>query len=186
MTGAGWEAFRHSRKEPVDLLLGDAETVLAAMPDAMVDTVVTSPPFWSLRDYWLAARADRAGRCAFATAPDVPLDATATLTRAAPMLPRIRAAGYPAALVAQDGLEDLPVLWALFDALFIGGSTARKLSPAASRLVAGPDSAGCGFTWAGSTADAASTTPRRSAATPLTARCSPTAPTVTDPSSSAG
>jgi hypothetical protein len=32
---------------------------------------------------WLAARADRAGRCAFATAPDVPLDAAATLTRAA-------------------------------------------------------------------------------------------------------
>jgi DNA modification methylase len=51
MTGAGWEAFRHWREGPVDLLLGDARRVLAAMPDAMVDTVVTSPPFWSLRDY---------------------------------------------------------------------------------------------------------------------------------------
>ena len=84
---------------------------------------------------WLAARADRAGRCTFATAPDVPLNAAATLTRAAPMLPQIRAAGYPAALVAQDGLEDLPVPWALFDTLFIGGSTAWKLGPAAAHLI---------------------------------------------------
>ncbi len=51
MTGAGWETFRYRREGPVDLLLGDAGQVLAAMPDAMVDTVVTSPPFWSLRDY---------------------------------------------------------------------------------------------------------------------------------------
>ena len=51
MTAAGWEAFRYRRQGPVDLLLGDAGRVLAAMPDAMVDTVVASPPFWSLRDY---------------------------------------------------------------------------------------------------------------------------------------
>ena len=38
-------------------------------------------------------------------------DAAATLTRSAPMLPRIRALGYPAALVAQDGLEHLAVPW---------------------------------------------------------------------------
>ncbi len=48
MTGAGWEAFRYRREGPVDLLLGDAGQVLAAMPDAMVNTVVTSPSFWSL------------------------------------------------------------------------------------------------------------------------------------------
>ncbi|MGH3620881.1 MAG: DNA-methyltransferase [Sciscionella sp.] len=33
------------------LVLGDAAVVLAAMPDNCVQTVVTSPPYWSLRDY---------------------------------------------------------------------------------------------------------------------------------------
>lgn len=33
------------------LILGDAHQVLAAMPAQSVQTVVTSPPYWSLRDY---------------------------------------------------------------------------------------------------------------------------------------
>ena len=33
------------------LLCGDAEKALALLPDACVQTVVTSPPYWSLRDY---------------------------------------------------------------------------------------------------------------------------------------
>ncbi len=33
------------------LVLGDATKVLAAMPAASVQSVVTSPPYWSLRDY---------------------------------------------------------------------------------------------------------------------------------------
>lgn len=33
------------------LVLGDARAVLAAMPPECVQTVVTSPPYWSLRDY---------------------------------------------------------------------------------------------------------------------------------------
>jgi len=33
------------------LVLGDAASVLASMPDGCVHTVVTSPPYWSLRDY---------------------------------------------------------------------------------------------------------------------------------------
>lgn len=49
---------------------------------------------------WLARHAAHAARCAFATAPDVPGDAAATLARSVPMLPRIRAA-----VVAHDGLE---------------------------------------------------------------------------------
>jgi len=69
---------------------------------------------------WLAARRAHADRCAFATAPDVVGNAAATLARSIPMLPRIRAAGYRAALVAQDGLEDLPVPSPAMDALFIG------------------------------------------------------------------
>lgn len=63
-------------------------------------------------------------------------DAAATLTRSAPMLPRIRALGYPAALVAQDGLEHLAVPWDAFDVLFLGGTTDWKLGPAAADLPA--------------------------------------------------
>lgn len=85
---------------------------------------------------WLVSRAGQAGGCAFAVAPDVVGDAEATLARSAPWLPRIRALGYPAALVAQDGLEALPVPWEEFDVLFIGGSTGWKLGPAAAALAA--------------------------------------------------
>jgi len=83
---------------------------------------------------WLAGM-DPSG-CLFATAPDVVGDAPATLARSAPMLPRIRALGYPAALVAQDGLEALTVPWDELDVLFIGGSTEWKLGPHARALTA--------------------------------------------------
>jgi hypothetical protein len=85
---------------------------------------------------WLAKHAHDAATCAFATAPDVVGDAVATLVRSLPLLPKIRALGYPAALVAQDGLEDLEVPWDSFDALFIGGSTDWKLGPAVRDLIA--------------------------------------------------
>lgn len=84
---------------------------------------------------WLIRHAEDAPRCLFATAPDVVGDAQATLERSRPWLPRIRALGYPAALVAQDGLEHLAVPWDEFDALFIGGSTEWKLGPEARALV---------------------------------------------------
>lgn len=61
-------------------------------------------------------------------------DAEATLARSAPWLPVIRALGYPAALVAQDGLQDLTVPWDDFDVLLVGGSTTWKLSPHAARI----------------------------------------------------
>lgn len=78
----------------------------------------------------------RTRTCLFATAPDVVGDAAATLARSAPHLTRIRQMGYPAALVAQDGLESLAVPWDTFDVLFLGGSTGWKLSPAAAALAA--------------------------------------------------
>lgn len=84
---------------------------------------------------WLTANAGRAGSCAFAVAPDVVGDAAATLARSLPWLPRIRALGYPAAFVGQNGQEDLPVPWDQFDVLFIGGDDAWKLGPHARRLV---------------------------------------------------
>jgi hypothetical protein len=83
---------------------------------------------------WLTKHSPDAGRCLFATAPDVVGDAETTLKRSAPFLPVIRRLGYPAALVAQDGLEDLEVPWDTFDALFIGGSTEWKLGPAAAAI----------------------------------------------------
>ena len=85
---------------------------------------------------WLSARTAHVARCAFAAAPDVVADGAATLARSLPMLERIRALGYPAALVAQDGLEHLNVPWDAFDVLFLGASTAWKLGPAAAELAA--------------------------------------------------
>lgn len=76
---------------------------------------------------WLQANAHDSASCLFAVAPDVVADASATLERSLSWLPQIRALGYPAALVAQDGLEHLDVPWDEFDVLFIGGSTEWKL-----------------------------------------------------------
>lgn len=95
----------------------------------------SSPETYSDERYldWLAKRPGKE-RCLFATAPDVVGDARATLALSMPMLPRIRALGYRVAFVAQDGQENLPVPWDDFDVLFIGGTTAWKLSAQAERL----------------------------------------------------
>ena len=85
---------------------------------------------------WLHRHRTHADRCLFATAPDVPGKADATLQRSMPHLTTIRALGYPAALIAQDGLERLPVPWPEFDVLFLGGTTPWKLGPAAAQLAA--------------------------------------------------
>lgn len=84
---------------------------------------------------WLRKRAVYLDSCLFATAPDVVGDAAATLEMSRPMLPQIRALGYKAALVAQDGLESLDVPWDEFDCLFVGGTTKWKLSEHAYSLV---------------------------------------------------
>lgn len=78
-------------------------------------------------------------RCLFVSAPDVVGDAEATWARSAAWLPMIRRAGHLAALVAQDGMEDMDNLEEQFracDVLFIGGSTEWKLSEAARELTA--------------------------------------------------
>ncbi len=72
--------------------------------------------------------------CLFATAPDVLGDHAATLELSLPMLPRIRAAGYRAAFVAQDGFDGAP--WDELDAVFIGGTTEFKLGPQVPKIVA--------------------------------------------------
>ncbi|WP_187368315.1 hypothetical protein [Nonomuraea terrae] len=78
---------------------------------------------------------DHADRSLFVTAPDVVGNAYATVARSRRMLKEIRAMGLPAALVAQDFMEFCPPWdWDDFDALFIGGTTAWKLSDAAANL----------------------------------------------------
>jgi len=84
---------------------------------------------------WLERNAYAAESCAFATAPDVVGDAAATLERSLSWLPKIRALGYPAAFVAQDGLEHHPIPWDQLDVLFIGGTTQWKLGAAVRRIV---------------------------------------------------
>ena len=80
---------------------------------------------------FLVEAAGSADRCLFATAPDVVGDAAATLDRSRPWLSKIRELGYPAAFVAQDGIENTDVPWDEFDCLFIGGSDEFKVSPVA-------------------------------------------------------
>jgi hypothetical protein len=74
--------------------------------------------------------------CLFVTCPDVVGDAAATARRFRRWAGLIERGGLPVALAAQDGLERRTVPWGSIDALFIGGTTAWKLSPAAARLVA--------------------------------------------------
>jgi hypothetical protein len=93
---------------------------------------------WDAAKWWrfLEDNAHDAPTCLFATAPDVVGDAAATLARSAEWLPRIQALGYPAAFVAQDGLENLEVPWDSFSVLFLGGTTTWKLGPHARELTA--------------------------------------------------
>lgn len=84
--------------------------------------------------WWAWLQTLPAERVEFAVAPDVVGDAAATLTRSRPWLGKIRSLNIPAAFVAQDGQEALPVPWDEFDVLFIGGSTAWKLGLHAAGL----------------------------------------------------
>lgn len=72
--------------------------------------------------------------CRFVACPDVFGDAATTLARFAVWAPVIRALGLPVGLVAQDGLERLPVPWGEIDALFVGGGTDWKLGPGTAAL----------------------------------------------------
>lgn len=85
---------------------------------------------------FLEANTHAANDCLFAVAPDVVGDAQATFARSTPWLPKIRALGYPAAFVLQDGATDDLIPWDDFDCLFIGGSTEYKLGSEARAYVA--------------------------------------------------
>lgn len=110
----------------------------AGVPWAADNGRFSAPARYSDEKYlaWLARMEPYRERCLFATAPDVVGNAIQTLVMSRPMLSRIREAGYPAAFVAQDGLEKSVPPWDEFDALFVGGSTTWKLSEAAYAIVA--------------------------------------------------
>jgi len=91
---------------------------------------------WDADTWWRWLTRQDPADCVFAVAPDVVGDAAATARRAAPWLPRIRAAGFPVAYVAQDGLSVGTCPWGRIDALFVGGTTGWKLGPEAAALVA--------------------------------------------------
>lgn len=83
---------------------------------------------------WLRRWQSEAARCVFATAPDVLCDAGATWERSAPVLPQLRQLGYPAALVAQNGIDQVD--WGAIDCLFVGGDDDFKSCPVVCDLVA--------------------------------------------------
>lgn len=71
--------------------------------------------------------------CLFVTAPDVVGSARRTLE----IFERwhMRLMGWNVALVCQDGQENLPLPWDNISAVFIGGSTSWKCSPAALQII---------------------------------------------------
>jgi hypothetical protein len=83
---------------------------------------------------WLAGLRRYRERCLFAVAPDVVLDADATLLRSLPYLPTIRQLGFPAAFVSQNGCRPDLVPWDATDCLFVGGDDAWKLGEASWAL----------------------------------------------------
>lgn len=84
---------------------------------------------------FLGRHLHRQADCLFVAVPDVIGDGQATLDNYPSMARRIRSAGWPVALVGQDGMEDLEIPWGLVDWLFIGGSTEWKLGEGAARLI---------------------------------------------------
>ena len=100
---------------------------------------------------WLDSMAAHQSRCLFVAAPDVVGDAVTTLAQLPTMARRLRDAGWPVAVVGQDGMEALDVPWHLVDWLFVGGSTGWKLGAGAAELIAQAQAAGKRVHVAGST-----------------------------------
>lgn len=70
---------------------------------------------------WLLRLQQHSSLCLFATAPDVWGSGKDTLKLSKPVLPLIRALGFPAAIVLQPGITVKTVPWGEIDAVFIGG-----------------------------------------------------------------
>lgn len=75
----------------------------------------------------------RRSQCLFVCAPDVVGSARRTLEIFSHWTEQLE--DWPLALVIQDGQQDLPIPWTEIDAVFIGGSTAFKLSPHVEHII---------------------------------------------------
>lgn len=84
---------------------------------------------------WLTRNAHDAPTCKFAVVPDAICDHQRTYRRSDRLIDNVRALGYPAAFVAQDGAAIHSIDWARIDALFIGGSTEWKFTERVRGLV---------------------------------------------------
>lgn len=93
------------------------------------------PDAFSLERYCRWLRAHNPETCLFATAPDVLANPVETFKRSLPVLPVLRMLGFSPAYVAQDGAERVPIPWADFDALFIGGNDLWKEGREAAALI---------------------------------------------------
>lgn len=78
--------------------------------------------------------------CRFVAVPDVVGSARRTLEVF--KFWQYKLTGWPLALVAQDGIEDLDIPWDQLAAIFIGGSTAFKLSNSAKQVIAAAQAVG--------------------------------------------
>lgn len=85
---------------------------------------------------WLIDRMPYQRTNLFVTLPDSYGRADVSMDMALAVLPEIKSLGYSVALVAQDGTEQLPVPWALIDALFIGGTNPWRESAPCGALAA--------------------------------------------------
>jgi hypothetical protein len=72
-------------------------------------------------------------RCLFVACPDVVGSARRTLECFAHW--QYEMVGWPLALVAQDGIENLDIPWQCMSAVFIGGTTDWKMSTAAADVI---------------------------------------------------
>jgi hypothetical protein len=122
-------------------LLSPARTMtkqgLHGLPYAIDNEVYTGkyhPTKWT-RNVKRMARVHGPDACLFVVAPDVVADAPATLQQFDEWEPWIRRLGLPVALAAQDGIEHLEIPWDRFEALFVGGTTAWKLSEVTATIM---------------------------------------------------
>lgn len=108
-------------------------------PDGSVPWAADNDAFNSFdagRFRQMLERLEGVPNCLWVAAPDVVADAAATLRQFDEWQPEIRAAGFPVALVLQDGMTVDSVPWSRVDAVFVGGSTEYKLGVDAQSIVA--------------------------------------------------
>jgi hypothetical protein len=142
LTGSANPTLREvANKERFGLLLQPATRYRNIIPEFPVwaadNGCFTQPKKFRVDKYlaWLDAHRPYVHTCLFATAPDIVGDAKATWERSAPVLPEIRALGYKAALVGQNGLETMKIEWDEFDVFFVGADDKWKLGRAAAALI---------------------------------------------------